>query len=150
VAVLGNRAAILAHSARRHLRRGGLAVRSGTVEGFGENPRGRGFANSADSGENVRMGEPSGGNRVRKRLDKDILPHQFGQGVRPVLPRQYLVSGFLRHHTPFMWRILHLKTRISKEKIWIPARGGTAAGKGRGQGNQLRPNFMIDIADYIL
>ena len=86
VAPSGNFDARIALAARLH---------RGTVDAVkapGQDARGRGFPDAARAGEDERLRDPLGGNRVAQRLRDPALADDVIEPLRPPLPRQDLVG----------------------------------------------------------
>ena len=84
VAVLADGDAVLAHTARFTGRPAG-AVGADAVQRAGDDARRAGLADAAHAGEDERMGQTIGGDRVGQGADHRILTDQFGEGLWPVL-----------------------------------------------------------------
>ena len=56
------------------------------VQRLGQDAGGRGLADAAGAGEQIRMADAIGRNRVRQRLGDVLLADQFGERLRPIAP----------------------------------------------------------------
>ncbi len=67
------------------------------IERFGQDSGGRGFAHAPRPGEQIRVADPIGGDRVAQRLGDVFLADQFPEDLRPIPPGHddVLVRGVL-------------------------------------------------------
>ena len=91
VAALGDRDAGLADAAGLG-RRLALAVGADAVQGTGDDPRRAGLADAADAGQQERVRDPPGAQRIAQRAHQRVLADQLGQALRPVPARQHPVE----------------------------------------------------------
>ena len=97
------------------------------VEGFGQNPRQRGLADTARAGEQVGMMQALLRERVRQRPDNVLLPDQTFKGFWPPFARQDLIA----HGRILPWNdALRFTPRYAKRGGVRAPRGSVCAGAG--------------------
>ena len=74
-------------------RRLALAVGADAVQRAGDDPRGRGLADPADAGQQERVRDPAGAQRIGQRPDQRRLADQLGQPLRPAGPGEHPIGG---------------------------------------------------------
>ena len=96
MAALHDRLAL--HAERRHRdgRAGDRTVRQLIVERAGQDARGRGLAHAAHAGEDPRLRNAAGLERVRDRAHHRFLADEIVEGGRTILARQHAVAAALR------------------------------------------------------
>src|SRR5581483_11643997 len=82
------------HAERRHIdrRAGDGAVRQFIIERAREDARGRGLADPADAGEDPRLWDAPGFERVRNGAHHGVLTDQVGEGRRAIFACEHTVG----------------------------------------------------------
>ncbi len=83
------------------------AIRPRAIQPFGDNPRGGGFAGSANAGHNKSVGNPVGLKRIFERANHGLLTVQVLEGLGAVFAGQNLIGlagifGFTHGYSPVL------------------------------------------------